>query len=57
MGEEIVIGQEIVLSVLSVKNGRVRLGISAPREVPVVRRERAASLPAREAALARTSWS
>lgn len=37
--EEILIGENIVVTVVSVGRGRVRLGISAPQEVPVRRRE------------------
>ena len=33
------IGDEIELSVLSVSRGKVRLGITAPRDVPVFRKE------------------
>jgi carbon storage regulator len=38
-GEEIVIGDNIHVTVLSVKRGQVRLGISAPRSVTVDRQE------------------
>ena len=38
-GESIVIGQDIEVKVLSSEGGTVRLGVSAPREVPVYRRE------------------
>ncbi len=37
--EAIVIGQGIVVTVLSIKGSRVRLGINAPPEVPVHREE------------------
>ncbi len=37
--EEIRIGDEIVIRVLEVKGERVRIGISAPAEVPVHRQE------------------
>ncbi|MBX6316643.1 MAG: carbon storage regulator CsrA [Isosphaeraceae bacterium] len=37
--ESIVIGKDIVITVLDFRNGGVRLGIAAPVEVPVHRRE------------------
>jgi carbon storage regulator len=43
------IGEDIEVSVLSVDRGAVRLGITAPRRVPVLRtelRERPAAVPA-----------
>jgi|SwirhisoilCB2_FD_contig_31_19227600_length_353_multi_3_in_0_out_0_1 carbon storage regulator len=49
-GEEIIIGRDIVVSVLSVRNGRVRIGISAPPEVPIVRQELQEALIASDAA-------
>jgi carbon storage regulator len=38
-GESIVIGDDIVITVVSVQGGRVRLGIQAPRSVGVNRSE------------------
>jgi carbon storage regulator len=38
-GERIVIGDNIVITVVSLDYGRVRLGIEAPREVEVWREE------------------
>ena len=37
--QSIMIGDDIEVSVLSVSRDKVRLGISAPREVPVFRKE------------------
>jgi carbon storage regulator len=37
--ESIMIGDEIEISVLSISDGKVRIGIEAPREIPVFRRE------------------
>jgi carbon storage regulator len=37
--ESIVIGENIVVIVVDIKHDRVRLGIQAPKEVPVHRRE------------------
>ncbi len=39
VGEEIVIMDDIVVTVLRISGGRVRLGIVAPDDVPVDRRE------------------
>ena len=38
-GEEIVIGNNIRLTVLAIDGGRVRLGFTAPAEVPILRYE------------------
>ena len=37
--QSIMIGDEIEISVLSVSGDKVRIGISAPRDVPVFRKE------------------
>jgi len=37
--ESIVIAGDIIITVLEVRGDRVRLGVEAPREVPVHRRE------------------
>ena len=39
VGERIVIGPNVVITVIAAKNGRVRLGIEAPSNVPVHREE------------------
>jgi carbon storage regulator len=38
-GESIVVGQDIVVTVIEIKGGQVRIGIDAPREVEVYREE------------------
>ncbi len=38
-GESLVIGEDIRISVVSIDGGRVRLAISAPAEVPILRSE------------------
>lgn len=38
-GEKILIGDSIEVTVISVSGGQVRLGVSAPKEVPVHREE------------------
>lgn len=38
-GESIVVGEDIVVTVIEIKGGQVRIGIDAPREVDVYREE------------------
>ena len=38
-GESIVIGNDIEITVLEVKGEQVKIGINAPKEVPVYRKE------------------
>jgi carbon storage regulator len=38
-GESIVVGDNIVITVIEIKGGQVRIGIDAPREVDVYREE------------------
>lgn len=42
VNEDIRIGQDIVITVTDIGGGRVQLGITAPRDVPVSRGELAA---------------
>jgi len=37
--ESIVIGDNIIIKVVSVENGVVKLGIEAPQEIPIIRTE------------------
>lgn len=39
LGEKIIVGGDIVIEVLEVRGGTVRLGIDAPRSVPIYREE------------------
>lgn len=39
VGERILIGDEIAVTVVRIAGGGVRLGIEAPKELPVVREE------------------
>jgi carbon storage regulator len=39
IGEEIIIDEEICITIVAVRGDRVRLGITAPRETVVDRRE------------------
>lgn len=38
-GESITIGNDVVVTIISVAGGQVRLGISAPRNVQILREE------------------
>lgn len=45
VGEKIFVGDDVTITVVSIDRGKVRLGIEAPRDVPVDRGEiRAAKL-------------
>lgn len=39
VGEEIVIDNKITVKVLGVEGGKIRLGIEAPEDVPIVRQK------------------
>lgn len=39
LNEQIVIGENITLTVVSIDRGKIRLGITAPRDVPIHRKE------------------
>ena len=39
MGETLMIGDDIAVTVLDVKGNQIRLGIAAPKEIPVHREE------------------
>lgn len=39
LNEQIVIGDQIVITVVAIRGGNVRLGIDAPHDVPVHRQE------------------
>ena len=38
-GEEILIGDSVVLTVTEIAHGQVRIGIQAPKEIAILRRE------------------
>jgi carbon storage regulator len=51
LGEKILIGEEIVLTVVDIDRGKIRLGVECPKEIPVDRlevreRKRPAEVPA-----------
>ncbi len=39
IGETIMVGNDISITVLSIRGGQVRLGFNAPKEVPIHREE------------------
>jgi len=39
VGESLMIGDEVTVTVLGVKGNQVRVGVNAPREIPVHREE------------------
>ena len=47
-GEEIKIGSHVTILVVSISRGKVKLGVEAPKEIPVHRAEIAAKVSAEE---------
>jgi len=45
LGERVVFGDRVVVTVVKLDNGQARLGIEAPREIAVFREEIAPRLP------------
>jgi carbon storage regulator len=39
LGEKIIIGENICITVVDIDRGKIRLGIEAPRDVPIFRQE------------------
>jgi carbon storage regulator len=39
LGEKIIIGENITITVVDIDRGKIRLGIEAPRNVPIFRQE------------------
>lgn len=39
LGEKIIINGDIVVTVVDIDRGKIRLGIEAPRDVPIFRKE------------------
>ena len=50
LGEKICIGNNISITVVDVERGKIRLGIEAPRDVPIFRQELLTGNQARPAA-------
>jgi carbon storage regulator len=49
-GESVVVRDDIIVTVVDLRNGKVRLGIDAPREVAVHRKELYDKIKSQEAA-------
>jgi carbon storage regulator len=45
LGEKITIGDNISITVVDIDRGKIRLGIEAPRDVPIFRQELLAHSP------------
>jgi len=45
-GQAVSIGEDITLTVIRVSSGQVRIGITAPRDLPIVRQELSSRAPA-----------
>jgi carbon storage regulator len=54
VGERVLIGDKIAVTIVRIGQGGVRIGIEAPAEMPVVREELAASVGAVAPAAKRT---
>jgi carbon storage regulator len=54
LGEKIYIGDNICITVVDIDRGKIRLGIEAPRDVPISRQE-LLSLQSQQEVLARAS--
>ncbi len=50
LGEKIVIGDNIVITVVKIDRNQIRIGIEAPHEVPVYREEISPVRPVKEVA-------
>ena len=54
IGETIMIGDDVAITVLGIQGGQVRIGVDAPLEIKVHRHSEAVDHPAREPASPRT---
>lgn len=45
LGEKIHIGEKICITIVDIDRGKIRLGIEAPREIPIFRQELVAPKP------------
>ena len=36
-GEQVIVGNNVVITVIELRNGRVRLGFEAPSDMPIIR--------------------
>ena len=46
LGEKIHIGENICITIVDIDRGKIRLGIEAPRDVPIFRQELLTTAPA-----------
>ncbi|HYF26351.1 MAG TPA: carbon storage regulator CsrA [Baekduia sp.] len=53
-GEKVMVGDDVVVEVMEISGNSVRIGITAPRSVPVYREEIWATIQAENAAAAAT---
>ncbi|WP_205696199.1 carbon storage regulator CsrA [Conexibacter sp. SYSU D00693] len=53
-GEKVMVGDDVVVEVIEISGSNVRIGITAPRSVPVYREEIWAAVKAENAAAAAT---
>jgi carbon storage regulator len=51
IGERLLIGDKIAITIVKVAGGAVRLGVEAPPELPIMREELALEIRAEEAAV------
>jgi carbon storage regulator len=51
IGERLLIGDKIAITIVKVAGGAVRLGVEAPPELPIMREELALEIQAEEAAV------
>ena len=56
VGEVIMIGEDVVVKVLGVRSGQVKIGIEAPRELPVHRHEIFERIKSEESSPHRELW-
>jgi len=56
VGEKIVIGEDVTVTVLSVKGNQVRIGIDAPRDVAVNREEIYQRILKEQKSLKKNKW-
>ena len=49
LGEKIYISDNICITIVDIDRGKIRLGIEAPRDVPIFRQELLADTPNRQA--------
>jgi len=56
IGEKLIIGENVTVTILAVKGNQVRIGIDAPRDVRVDREEIHQRILEEERAMSRSDW-